>query len=265
MAQNVTIAGASYPDVPSIIVPKTGGGSAEFFDMSGENAWLGAGAEIIATDFYSKVDTLNNTTYPSWTPSSTANVCVSTQTLSDAKFTATDLDEYAYYIEYWCGIDVAYTGSPTQKALPLLGRSAMISEIGRRPGSWTAISGGTFATNTNMNFPAYSFLRYYGTTTGSVTYTWAASYGLYFGMPTHTISSTTAASPTITPKTPTMSARTSTTYMSAASANAIDQANTKWWILGKRIYRVKRDGILDGYYKRQVACINATPPDLPTP
>ena len=34
MAQNVTIAGASYSDVPSIVVPKTGGGTAVFTDPS---------------------------------------------------------------------------------------------------------------------------------------------------------------------------------------------------------------------------------------
>ena len=34
MAQNVTIAGASYTDVPSIVVPKTGGGTASFTDVS---------------------------------------------------------------------------------------------------------------------------------------------------------------------------------------------------------------------------------------
>lgn len=34
MAQNVTIAGASYTDVPSIVVPKTGGGTASFVDVS---------------------------------------------------------------------------------------------------------------------------------------------------------------------------------------------------------------------------------------
>ena len=34
MAQNVTIAGASYPDVPAIEVPKTGGGTALFSDPS---------------------------------------------------------------------------------------------------------------------------------------------------------------------------------------------------------------------------------------
>lgn len=34
MAQNVTIQGAEYQDVPSIIVPKTGGGSASFHDTT---------------------------------------------------------------------------------------------------------------------------------------------------------------------------------------------------------------------------------------
>lgn len=34
MAQNVTIAGASYSDVPAIEVPKTGGGTAAFFDTT---------------------------------------------------------------------------------------------------------------------------------------------------------------------------------------------------------------------------------------
>ena len=38
MAQNVTINGASYPDVPSIVVPKTGGGSAVFVDSSDADA-----------------------------------------------------------------------------------------------------------------------------------------------------------------------------------------------------------------------------------
>ena len=35
MAQNVTIAGAQYSSVPAIDVPKTGGGTARFYDVSG--------------------------------------------------------------------------------------------------------------------------------------------------------------------------------------------------------------------------------------
>ena len=38
MAQNVTIAGASYSDVPAITVPKTGGGTADFTDVSDTTA-----------------------------------------------------------------------------------------------------------------------------------------------------------------------------------------------------------------------------------
>ena len=38
MAQNVTIAGASFSDVPSIVVPKTGGGTASFVDVSSTTA-----------------------------------------------------------------------------------------------------------------------------------------------------------------------------------------------------------------------------------
>lgn len=34
MAQNVTIMGASYPDVPAVELPKTGGGTALFADPS---------------------------------------------------------------------------------------------------------------------------------------------------------------------------------------------------------------------------------------
>ena len=32
MAQNITLLGAFYPDVPSVVLPKTGGGTAEFYD-----------------------------------------------------------------------------------------------------------------------------------------------------------------------------------------------------------------------------------------
>ena len=34
MAQNVTVAGASFSDVPSVVLPKTGGGSASFLDTT---------------------------------------------------------------------------------------------------------------------------------------------------------------------------------------------------------------------------------------
>lgn len=38
MAQNVTVAGASYSDVPSVDLPKTGGGTSSFYDVSDTTA-----------------------------------------------------------------------------------------------------------------------------------------------------------------------------------------------------------------------------------
>ena len=37
MAQNITLLGASYSDVPAVLLPKTGGGSARFDDVSGDS------------------------------------------------------------------------------------------------------------------------------------------------------------------------------------------------------------------------------------
>jgi hypothetical protein len=39
---NVTVAGASYTDVPAIILPKTGGGSVRFVEEGGETLFLAA-------------------------------------------------------------------------------------------------------------------------------------------------------------------------------------------------------------------------------
>ena len=38
MAQDITLLGASYPDVPSVLLPKTGGGTASFVDVTDTNA-----------------------------------------------------------------------------------------------------------------------------------------------------------------------------------------------------------------------------------
>ena len=33
MAKNITLLGANYPNVPAVVLPKTGGGSAVFYDI----------------------------------------------------------------------------------------------------------------------------------------------------------------------------------------------------------------------------------------
>ena len=53
MAKNITLLGASYPDVPAVVLPQTGGGTAKFMDTSVTTATAGdvvAGKKFIAAD-----------------------------------------------------------------------------------------------------------------------------------------------------------------------------------------------------------------------
>lgn len=255
MAQNVTIAGASYPDVPSIIVPKTGGGSAEFFDMSADLSWMGAEATLIAT-LPTKTTKLKDTGYATWTPTtSSATVILPTETLSNNKFYATNLETYNYIILWQMAMAIDYgSNSPTLKACPLYSVGLLAQTIFKRQGSWLNIINEEMPYNVSAQTTLQNFLRYYGSTTGTATYSWSASYGFYYTQSAPSISSTSAESPTITPKTPTMSTRCSTTYMSTANAALIDQDATAVTISGK-VYRVRAEAWHRGFYRYQGALI----------
>lgn len=49
MAKNITLMGASYPDVPSVVLPKTGGGTAEFYDGCAVAYQMNGGAYATST------------------------------------------------------------------------------------------------------------------------------------------------------------------------------------------------------------------------
>ena len=48
MAKNVTVAGASYPSVPAIVLPQTGGGTATFYDCVGDKPINANGTHSVA-------------------------------------------------------------------------------------------------------------------------------------------------------------------------------------------------------------------------
>lgn len=283
MAQNISWLGNDYQNVPWVQFPKTGGGVAQFDDTAidasvaavasdiasgkqavvngvlltgtgggGEYDWLGKNAELVDDDVYEFETTLDNTQFAGWSPSSTARTCIATKT---AKTRAvTDMDDNEYILLWECGADIAYTSGSTNKAKPMFARALLIQSLFKRPSSWSMIQGEEFNGNTCATVLSANFLRYYGTTTGTLTYTWATSYGFYFGAQAATFSPTTG-NATITIKTPLFYARTSNTYMSVANAGLIDQANSTVYMKGK-LFRIKRDGILRGGYDLLTDMIN---------
>lgn len=221
--------------------------------MTDPMSWLGKDVELYKDNLYSKEFALTDTDFHGWTPSTTAKDIVASVTAGT--FSAANMSDYEYYIVWESGVDPVYTGTPTLKAHTLLSRAYQVQQICRRPSTWANIGDDNFNANVCASVYTATFLRYYGTTTGSVTYTWSASYGFYFTLTAATFSSTTAESPTVTVKTPKLSTRCSTTYFSTGNAALIDEDNSKGFITCK-IYRVKRNGILRGVYEGTVSLIN---------
>ena len=64
MAQTIDLLGASYPDVPSVLLPKHGGGTATFTDVSDS----GATAEdvVVGVTFYLADGTKSTGTFDMW-------------------------------------------------------------------------------------------------------------------------------------------------------------------------------------------------------
>ena len=227
---------------------------AQYYDMSGAMAWLGKDAELVDNAVYSKTDTLANTSFNTWTPSTTATTIVSSAT---AKTFEADLENYEYYLLWDCACDMDYTNaSPTLKAHFLFSRCYLVQQIVKRPSTFANIQANNFDGNACTSLYTSNFLRYYGTTTGSVTYSWAANYGIYFGAEAATFSNATSNTPTVTIKTPTVSARCSTTYFSTGNAAKVNKTNSTYSFSGK-LYRVKKKATLRCIYDNVVRLINA--------
>lgn len=250
---DITIAGAEFQTVPSIIVPKVGGGNASFFDMEDTYSWMGADTELFKT-FDPLTKKLSETTFASWTPSTTAKDIFATQTVGT--FVAEDMNVWEYFILWDCTMPIVTDASAVQKALPVFAVSSQVQSLHKRPSSWANIGAENFNGNVCSSLATGTFLRYYGATTGTITYTWATSYGFYFTLTAATFNNSTSNSPTVTVKTPKLTARCSTTYMSTANAALIDQDQTAFTIQA-RVFRHRFAGDFHGNYANAISLIKS--------
>lgn len=241
MAQNITLLGASYSDVPAVLLPKTGGGTAQFDDttdadataediLTGKTAYVngvkltgtgsgGGGGLVHVGTLPTQTVKLADAAYASWTPSSTAGTIVAS--VNGGTFVATNIAEHDYYSRVRVYADIQYAeGTATSK-----GRfRKMVAEnwyaITRRASNNANLDSSTRNSNVAESVTNTWIINYYNS--GWVA-SYSSAYGIYTTNVAPTLSSTSAASPTVTVKRPTITAKCNATYFSTAMANAVDQ------------------------------------------
>ena len=228
-----------------------------WYDMSGANAWLGAGAELVQTFTLSNVK-LSATDFNTWTPSTTATDILATRTAGT--FTASDMPDYDYYICWETKIPIVYLSGSTNKAKGLYLSAFHVQALVRRASSYANLQAGVLNSNVNLSaFTGGNFYRYYNATQDNLTYTNNTSYGFYGTVTANTFSSSTATSPTVTLKTPKVTARCSTTYLSTGNAAVIDKANT---VISQKctVYKVKAPSFMRGIWNNVMRLVQEVDP-----
>lgn len=218
--------------------------------------WLGDDMDQ-GTVIFDKTYALKDTAFNGWAGSTTAKTIITA--VSMTAFTSADLTEYEHLITWETSGDLVADEGATNKALPILMRNQIVQAIFRRPSSWANIQASNANSNVTATLFSANFLRYYGTTANSATYSWGVSYGFYATAAAPTFNSTTSDTPKITAKSPTISARCATTYMSTGNVQYINQDDSKIRIVGK-VYRIRKRGFLRTFYDRIIEMIGTPIP-----
>lgn len=216
MAQDITLLGASYFGVPSVLLPKSGGGQAKFIDEATWN-WKSVEPKLIGT-IATRSYTLANTDYDTWAASTTTKVLIATE---NATTFVADMANKSYALRWRWQIDVKHLDGVTLKALPVYQCGEIWYLICRRPSNLTNLTANTFNGNVAINTRSPAIMEYYNSS-GTHTMTYAASYGFYCGASAPTFSNSTANSPTVTVKTPTVNTRCSSSYFATDRKPYID-------------------------------------------
>ena len=223
-----------------------------FADVAVPWTWMGEEPTVVNSSFYSDSYLLGSTSYNGWTGSTTAKIIVASA--SAGTFVASEMSQYEYLINWQMDVFCILKSTATTKAIPIRECANVWQLVTRRPSSLGNISSDNFNGNTAYTYFTAPWLKYYNTS-GSSTYTWSNSYGIYGTVQTPTFSNTTADSPTVTLKTPIWYARCSSTYFATGRVGDIDQTETTLKRTCK-IYRVKRGTPPREMYEGLVNIIN---------
>lgn len=204
--------------------------------------WKGEDTEFLQT-VYDEVFTLDDTTFPSWTPANTASAIKASVNAAKIVF---DMVNYDYLLEWQVRFDAAYEDGATLINQAYRECAVIYQAIQRNPNSVANIQAKNFNGNRCVTLFTTPLNVYYNAN-GNLTYTYSVSYGIYGSATAATFSNSTAASPTVTIKTPAINARCHDTYFAMARAPELDTEKSTIHMTGK-LYRSKVGATLRSMY-----------------
>lgn len=268
MAQNITIMGASYPDVPAVTLPKTGGGTARFDDCSVVTAnasdvfsgkiivdssgnitpgtaaltvgTLRPDAELVKTFSYDKYITADEgITIPEYT--TTQTTLKATETLQET-YTITYTGYNWYVLLKTLTIPEYSVTSKAKGRQEYHFSSTMYEVVDIEANTMKAISDPTKNVSRSVTFPATGVnhrLVYWSSGTAIAAYSTSA-YGAHQNIVAPTYSSSV-----ITFNTPDLRVRGSTSYFVNTYMNALTDIRYQWVI---QVYRAPKSNLnFDGW------------------
>lgn len=196
------------------------------------------------SDLWTGELTLADTSYPTWTASTTATSILATTNLGT--FTADMTNGKVYLIKWKFLFTAKHTEGATRKSTPIKMVQESWQIIYRRYNTLAQLRSATRpaynAVTTQFTAPAYEYYNASGTDTLYI----SATYGIYMTPQAATFSSTTANTPTVTYKRPVIYARCNSSYFATARKAEISADSTIK--IKAELYRLKMStSIQDAY------------------
>jgi len=220
--------------------------------------WYGYEAELLNTVSAIEGNLKDDTSFDSWTASTSASTIKSYTT---AATISANMANYEYAIVWDGWVKLAYLSGATLKVMPAEFSGPLNTWVLRRPTTVANAQANNFVTNTYSS-STLGYLFYYNS---SGTYSMGnTTYGVYWSIQAPTFSSTTNDEITVTVRTPILQTRCSTTYFATARKPEIDSEHSYFHMEGK-IYRIaKTSAYMEQMWHRMVDNYNAarsyTPP-----
>lgn len=287
MAQSITLMGASYPDVPSILLPKSTSGMAQFDDTtiasnaasaadiaSGKLAWVngtlltgtgsgggGGGAYAWLGDGATKLDTktitinlASDTSYDSWTASTTATAIKAASSSADYTLNG-DFNSYDYCFVTKGFVQPVYvSGTPTTYRTHRVAQYFVTYYYGYPNSSTTAqVQTNTIGNVTSLSSSSnFAVQLYYNNGGGLVSRSATQCGPIYMSaLPSFSTGTVSSGQATITYKLPAFNAKCDSSRFTTTRKGQVDSANTNYSVV-LEVYRVAHGKGLMSYWGTQM-------------